>query len=65
MWVLQSKEVSMKTPVSADDFDPRKIAILLGLAGAGVVGWKLARGRKVKPTELLGALLGLWGLFNK
>lgn len=55
----------MKTPVSADDFDPRKIAILLGLAGAGVVGWKLARGRKVKPTELLGALLGLWGLFNK
>ncbi|MDA8310026.1 MAG: hypothetical protein M0Z46_05340 [Actinomycetota bacterium] len=55
----------MKTAVSGDDFDPRKIAMLLGLAGAGVVGWKLVKGRKVKSTELLSALLGLWGFFNK
>ncbi len=55
----------MKTAVASDDFDPRKIAMLLGLAGAGVVGWKLLNGRKVKPGELLGALLGLWSFLNK
>jgi len=53
----------MKTAVAIDDFDPRKIAMLLGLAGACVVGWK--NGRKVKLGELLGALLGLWSFLNK
>ncbi len=36
----------MKTTFSGDDFDRRKILMLLGLAGANVVGWKLVNHRK-------------------
>ncbi len=45
----------MKTTFSGDDFDRRKILMLLGLAGANVVGWKLVN-QESSPAHAAGVI---------
>jgi hypothetical protein len=52
-----------KTAVAGDDWGPKRILALVGLVGAGVTVYKFAKGQKVAPLELVGAVVGLATFF--
>jgi hypothetical protein len=55
----------MKTAVAGDDFDPRTIIALVGVAGAGYTVYRAVTGQRVQPVALASAVLTLAAVFLK
>lgn len=54
-----------RTAVAGDDFDPRNLLALVGVAGAGYTVYKAATGQKVPFLALASAVLTLAVFFKK